>query len=994
MPATIYIDLILIEELKDIVQPDLDKQKPAVSLSALPPGLSTALHSASPCLSTALHSASPGLSTALHSASPGLSTALHSASPCLSTALHSASPGLSTALHSASRPLSTRYTMSLASVLSAPLAGRGELLGRLFAESPLKELAAIYPVLLEEVFGFGGRPGWNLQLITRKCHPVEFERGGSVGGGGGAVSALSSGQWSLLSPQSAAGAGAPAWGGSLMLSPFELYLHHFCYFLLNPAQQAAPIAWTSPGDALYPTLLEDLMAHFLPCGGGWVPALPQPTAHRHLHQLHHPGLGLTPEPRRQVTTPPRLLLRSSLLRPASPGGAGGSPAAGGLSHGHGHLPETWRSETLLRTLAAFWLETGAPGGDQRPPSPGQDPRVASHDHVRVVRMLVKHMHFFANTPHQLPGLAEFKRQVQSMLQKKLYAFLRHTIQHWPTDTSFRLVLETWLSYIQPWRYTDYTNRNRSPSQSGQPRESDRAVDGSWARFVAENLLFYVTIFRQLLPRLQRMELTVPKYAYMVFRLAKVMCQPGLSDLIHSAEELRVGSRWPGAGRSAAAPAGGHSALLYAASVGQHIIDLEEPGFTYQSLMDASCTQQVHALVRRLLEARAELQARLAAVSPPPAESGSLWAGLLSALGGRTPHLTGAELSGDETRRAVVHLESAASLLATMYNLEVPEPGSVVTDCYHSMSVSPQLEVPEPGSVVTDCYHSMSVSPQLEVPEPGSVVTDCYHSMSVSPQLEVPEPGSVVTDCYHSMSVSPQLEVPEPGSVVSDSPATPAGQRLPGTPLPGRPAATPLMAGLLTPSALQSPAAARAAGPETELTPNGRCLTARGRRQLLSGLWRGDVTFQGDPERRPAQSWESAGLLRLLQTVAAHINKTYGAELAALYQRPDLAGYAARCVLLPPAVFYELERRPGGRSERLAVPRPAALTLRPLADQRCLAALAGAVLVALGAGLSPSTALVLVLLVLPVLLLLLAAALQMTRDWWRGSPPAELASPQR
>ena len=47
-----------------------------------------------------------------------------------------------------------------------------------------------------------------------------------------------------------------------------------------------------------------------------------------------------------------------------------------------------------------------------------------------------------------------------MLQKKLYTFMRHTIQHWPTDTSFRLVLETWLSYIQPWRYTDFNNRNR------------------------------------------------------------------------------------------------------------------------------------------------------------------------------------------------------------------------------------------------------------------------------------------------------------------------------------------------------------------------------------------------------------------------------------------------------------------------------------------------------------------------------------------------------
>ena len=77
-----------------------------------------------------------------------------------------------------------------------------------------------------------------------------------------------------------------------------------------------------------------------------------------------------------------------------------------------------------------------------------------------------------------------------------------------------------------------------------------------------------------------------------------MCQPGLFELIRSAEELRAGSRWPGSGRSAAAPAAGPSALLYAASVGQHIIDLEEPGFTYQSLSDASCTQQVRLRRRR------------------------------------------------------------------------------------------------------------------------------------------------------------------------------------------------------------------------------------------------------------------------------------------------------------------------------------------------------------------------------------------------------------
>ena len=100
------------------------------------------------------------------------------------------------------------------------------------------------------------------------------------------------------------------------------------------------------------------------------------------------------------------------------------------------------------------------------------------------------------------------------------------------------------------------------------------------------------------------------------------------------------------------------------------------------------------------------------------------------------------------------------------------------------------------------------------------------------------------------------------------------------------------------------------------------------------------------------------------------------------------------MLLPPAVFYELERRPGGRSERRAVSRPVSLSLRPLADQRCLGALGAAVLAALAAGLSPGVALLLVLLVLPLLVLLAAALAQMARDWWRGAPPAELASPQR
>lgn len=77
----------------------------------------------------------------------------------------------------------------------------------------------------------------------------------------------------------------------------------------------------------------------------------------------------------------------------------------------------------------------------------------SGEYIRILRVFVKQLHAFCSSGRiDDTYLGELKRCSVKMMQGKMYQFLRNIIHQWPLDGSFRLVLELWLSFIQPWRY--------------------------------------------------------------------------------------------------------------------------------------------------------------------------------------------------------------------------------------------------------------------------------------------------------------------------------------------------------------------------------------------------------------------------------------------------------------------------------------------------------------------------------------------------------------
>jgi sphingomyelin phosphodiesterase 4 len=433
-------------------------------------------------------------------------------------------------------------------------------LSRILPTATSNELHVVFSQLCGDIFGYsagGVGYGWNLASLCRTSSSGisglshnyrDFHASLSFLGSSGpfwdVIHRLMPGHLyefpvSQLPPNSSKNLASQS---SVALTAFEYYLYHFASLLVRRQRQnLAPtnINVNSASDTLFPLLFEDYLACFLPID----PALQS----KLFTQPFHPT---TASSQQQQTASQSTLSTTTSTRPSlfrkdfSPRFKLDEPRqdlrmrAQETNNTSPSSNETWRSDTLVKIIVMFWIEgyAGDEGGlnDSLNNSGGgmdyvsASLRVASTlpsaELMRVVRMFIKHAHYFANVCQQgsvfLPATMKVDIFGTRMNKALLLAFLARSIDHWPYDASFRLVLETWLSYVQPWRYLCLNDT--------EDVEAASKMDSvKFSPFIGDNYMFYTNLLAKVLRRFQRLDLGSSKNAFMLFRVFKVFAQDNL-----------------------------------------------------------------------------------------------------------------------------------------------------------------------------------------------------------------------------------------------------------------------------------------------------------------------------------------------------------------------------------------------------------------------------------------------------------------------------------
>ncbi|XP_068013260.1 sphingomyelin phosphodiesterase 4 isoform X2 [Melanerpes formicivorus] len=126
-------------------------------------------------------------------------------------------------------------------------------------------------------------------------------------------------------------------------------------------------------------------------------------------------------------------------------------------------------------------------------------------------------------------------------------------------------------------------------------------------------------------------------------------------------------------------------------------------------------------------------------------------------------------------------------------------------------------------------------------------------------------------------------------------------------------------------------------PDCIESEDGLVLTQLGRYQIINGLRRFEVQYQGDTELQPIRSYESATLVRLLFRLSSLLNQRFAAQLEVLCSREDFVGRLCRYHLTNPQLTQRIRCSPvvKDRTSHNWGPR---ISLRFLASYRTLISL--------------------------------------------------------
>ncbi|KAK1133970.1 hypothetical protein K0M31_011755 [Melipona bicolor] len=395
------------------------------------------------------------------------------------------------------------------------------------------------------------------------------------------------------------------------------------------------------------------------------------------------------------------LLRTSILSPGSPNSPSSVPQ-------QQCLPEVWRSETVVQVFLDFWVEyvedhqlnprlsTSYSASIPRRHS------IHSGEHIRLVRAFIKTLHEFANSATgDKSAMDELKRIILPSVQGKIYTFLRKAIHHWPLDSSFRLILEAWLSFIQPWRY--FSGITFSKEGKAEEEERGKIHDAyRWMPFIAHNLLAYTAIFQQLLPRFMRTDLIAPKNALMLFRVTKVFSQPYLAKII-----CEIESHMDDVGLSRSRV----STNQWASTVRQQILELEGPTYQYVLMFSMATISQVVCLLSTVKQAHLTATSLIDALEKKRKNRPFLLA-LWEFIYGED--YSSDDISIEERRRVPVYLANAQQQLIEIFEIKVEDIPQVAIEAdqeYHESILS------------TSFCHQSQMDSSLDTSRPGIFVPD-------------------------------------------------------------------------------------------------------------------------------------------------------------------------------------------------------------------------------------------------------------------------------